>query len=517
MVSTVSKARPPGVNNTHRPANGSATKTKPGAVNTSAVKTSNKMSGPTSTAQAPANVKKIKLTQKNSAIPNGTSSPTPNHLAMRKPAPVGVTAKSQLSNSSMSSAQVNASSNSTVRNHIIDDEAFYKAGGKRPSLADYKFAETSEEILQKYKAFPPSIEFHMHPTHYRFGNQDAIIPKNSPLIKNFLELVKLEQIPPAAVEAFKEAGVQYYEGCIILQIYDHRGNAPAAPATPSESSQSQIGAANVANSTAKDQSPQKSAAQSKVNTAAAKAATNVPNSTNKKPVAKQNATAAGDKKLAGPNPLSTTGSTQPTSTTTTMTTATSTPTAITAATAATATTTTNAATSTTNPSHTTIEPKTYRTLLRPTPLSIWYDISSGLDSVNDRLSDTWALELESRILATTVPRLDLSVPDESAFSPQIPPILQPYASVGTVPDRYGGLHAPNPPTNAKRKRPLHEDLPHQGTEYEELMLIMDERPPPGTGQFLRLGFVEQWRRKRERERLQRASSVNNGTPAVHRK
>ncbi|KAK9235795.1 Spt20 family-domain-containing protein [Lipomyces kononenkoae] len=505
MVSTVSKTRPPGLNNTQRPVNASATKTKPGAMNGSAAKTSNT----TSTAQSPANVKKIKLTQKNNVMPNGTSSPTLNHLPMRKPAPTGATAKSQLNTAS---GQVNASSNSTVRNHIIDDEAFYKAGGKRPTLAEYKFAETSEEILQKYKAFPPSIEFHMHPTHYRFGNQDAIIPKNSPLIKNFLELVDLGQIPPAAVEVFKEAGVQYYEGCIILQIYDHRGNAPAAPSTPSESSQGQMGPANVATSTAKDQSPQKSAAQGKGNTATAKAAINVQTSTSKKPGAKQGAAVAADKKLAAPTSISTAGAMQPTPPT--MTTATSTPTAITAATTATA---TNTATSTTNPSHTAIEPKTYRTLLRPTPLTIWYDISSGLDGANDRLSDTWALELESKILATTVPRLDLSVPDESSYCPQIPPILQPYASVGTVPDKYGGLHAPNPPTNAKRKKPLHEDLPHQGTEYEEMMLIMDERPPPGTGQFLRLGFVEQWRRKRERERLQRASTANNSSAAVHRR
>ncbi|KAK9374564.1 Spt20 family-domain-containing protein [Lipomyces chichibuensis] len=496
MVSTVSKTRPPGLNNTQRPANASATKTKPTGANASAAKTAKSPSGPNPIAQTPTtNVKKIKLTQKNSLMANGTSSPTTN-LAMRKPGSTSVTAKNQLNHSSTASAiSANANSNAIVRNHIIDDEAFYKAGGKRPTLAEYKFAETSEEILQKYKGFPPSIEFHMHPTHYRFGNQDAIIPKNSPLIKNFLELVELEQIPPAAVEVFKEAGVQYYEGCIILQIYDHRGNVPAPSSTQSESSQSQIGAANSATSATKDQGPQKSAAQGKLSAAAAKVAVNSQNTTNKKPTAKQGAATAAEKRVAGSIPAST-GSTQS---------------------AMTATPTTTTTTTTISTPQATIEPKTYRTLLRPTPLTIWYDINAGLDGANNRFSDSWALELESKILATTVPRLDLSVPDESVFLPQIPPMLQPQPSLGTMPDKYGGLHAPNPPTNAKRKRPLHEDLPHQGTEYEEMMLIMDERPPPGTGQFLRLGFVEQWRRKRERERLQRASSANTSTAAVHRR
>ncbi|KAK9322563.1 Spt20 family-domain-containing protein [Lipomyces orientalis] len=491
MVSTASKTRPGGLNNTHRPVNASASKTKPIIANGIAAKST---TGTPTNAQTPsANVKKIKLTQKNS-LPNGTSSSTSN-LATRKPGSTSMTTKSHVNNSSIApTISTNSPANAIVRNHIIDDETYYKAGGKRPTLSEYKFAETSEEILQKYKDFPPSIEFHMHPTHYRFGNQDAIIPKNSPLIKNFLELVELEQIPPAAVEIFKEAGVQYYEGCIILQVYDHRGSAPIVPSTQSDSSQSQLGVTNLATSVAKDQGSQKSVAQGKLNATTGKATVNTANSANKKPTSKQAAAAAAaavgaEKRVAGSTPAGT-GSAQPTMTTTSAAIA--------------------------NP-QATVEPKTYRTLLRPTPLTMWYDINAGLDGANNRFSDSWALELESKILAATVPRLNLSVPDESALSPQIPPMLQLYPSTVAVPDKYGGLHAPNPPTNAKRKRPLHEDLPHQGTEYEEMMLIMDERPPAGTGQFLRLGFVEQWRRKRERERLQRASSANNSNSAGHRR
>lgn len=38
----------------------------------------------------------------------------------------------------------------------------------------YNFAETTEEILKKYENFDPSMEFHIHENHYRFGNQVGI-------------------------------------------------------------------------------------------------------------------------------------------------------------------------------------------------------------------------------------------------------------------------------------------------------------------------------------------------------
>lgn len=47
----------------------------------------------------------------------------------------------------------------------------------------FHFAETPEAILKKFESEPPSLILHIHPSHFRFGNQETVIPKNSPQMK----------------------------------------------------------------------------------------------------------------------------------------------------------------------------------------------------------------------------------------------------------------------------------------------------------------------------------------------
>ena len=56
------------------------------------------------------------------------------------------------------------------------------------------------------------------------------------------------------------------------------------------------------------------------------------------------------------------------------------------------------------------KPRTYRTLLRPTSLSIYYDLLYHTDSALHRFTDYLSLQMESEILTTTNRELNLSVP-----------------------------------------------------------------------------------------------------------
>lgn len=47
----------------------------------------------------------------------------------------------------------------------------------------FDFSETAESLLKKFENDPPSLVLHIHPSHFRFGNQETVIPKNSPLMK----------------------------------------------------------------------------------------------------------------------------------------------------------------------------------------------------------------------------------------------------------------------------------------------------------------------------------------------
>ncbi|GAO47826.1 hypothetical protein G7K_2024-t1 [Saitoella complicata NRRL Y-17804] len=80
---------------------------------------------------------------------------------------------------------------------------------------------TTKNILERYKDAPPSLIIHLHQQHFRFEQQDGNFQYNSPM-KSILEHIRLETIPPDCVEVFRDARIRFYEGCLIVQIKDHR-------------------------------------------------------------------------------------------------------------------------------------------------------------------------------------------------------------------------------------------------------------------------------------------------------
>ncbi|EMR11459.1 hypothetical protein PNEG_00476 [Pneumocystis murina B123] len=81
--------------------------------------------------------------------------------------------------------------------------------------------KTSDELLERYKDESPSLILHMYPTHFRFEQQDGVFLYNSPM-KIILEYIRMETIPPDCVEIFRDTRTRFYEGCLIVQIRDHR-------------------------------------------------------------------------------------------------------------------------------------------------------------------------------------------------------------------------------------------------------------------------------------------------------
>ncbi|KAK9768613.1 Transcription factor spt20, variant 2 [Basidiobolus ranarum] len=78
-----------------------------------------------------------------------------------------------------------------------------------------------KEILERHKDSPPSFVLHIFPTHFKFEKQDGVFLFSSSM-KNFLDYLNKQRIPPDLVDVFDEAQCQYYEGCIIAEIHDYR-------------------------------------------------------------------------------------------------------------------------------------------------------------------------------------------------------------------------------------------------------------------------------------------------------
>jgi transcription factor SPT20 len=264
----------------------------------------------------------------------------------------------------------------------------------------FSFAETEQEILDKYEGI--SLEFHIHENHYRFGNQDGVISKGNAMIREFLEYIARREIPHPIVEVLRDAGMVFYEGCLILQVLDHR---------------------------------------------------------NAKELEVKNEQGI-EKKVV---------------------------------------------------------PRSYRTLLRPTPLSLFYDLLSQTDSAMQRFSDNLGLSMESEILTLTNRNVDLKVP------------LNPYKLTCYTPDTHfpivnhstgeilhnHRLESNDPNSKAFQPyRELHEDSPHQASDYEQFMLTLTDQPTEG--QFTRLRFVEQYRLNKEKLKHASMNAVSrpfgNGSP-----
>lgn len=77
--------------------------------------------------------------------------------------------------------------------------------------------KTTEYILNKFKGKPPSLILHLHPTHFRFDQQDGSFGYNSPM-RVFLEHVRAQTIPHDMLEELFQSGVPFYDGKILDDV-----------------------------------------------------------------------------------------------------------------------------------------------------------------------------------------------------------------------------------------------------------------------------------------------------------
>ncbi|KAB8238439.1 uncharacterized protein BDW43DRAFT_261640 [Aspergillus alliaceus] len=83
------------------------------------------------------------------------------------------------------------------------------------------YVKTSSHILKKYAKCPPSLILHLHPTHFRFEQQDGSFPYNSEM-KVIIEHIRAGTVPHDMMEELLRANVRFYEGCLIVRVVDHK-------------------------------------------------------------------------------------------------------------------------------------------------------------------------------------------------------------------------------------------------------------------------------------------------------
>lgn len=269
----------------------------------------------------------------------------------------------------------------------------------RQKLGSYHFATTSAEILRKYAKYPPLLTFHIYDTHFRFNNTPdlSIVPKNSPMVRSFMEHVVREEIPTEMLELLKDFSIRFYDGCLVLQVYDHRRQTVPTGTTTATTAAGDTpnGATEAANGT------------------------NGANGTSETEKGDKNRAAAEAEKA--------------------------------------------------------IPPKTYRTLLRPTPLSLYYDLLYHTDSALTKFTDQLSLQMEAEILTLTNRKVDLTVPLNPYLQDQYlhPESEYPKRVWDEASDDLKVVHS-HLDESAREQRRLREDqlVIHRTSEYEELMCLL---------------------------------------------
>jgi len=109
----------------------------------------------------------------------------------------------------------------TVTKRAAPTEATPDQPVKKQKLSE-PYVRDSQYILRKHKGKPASMVIHLHPKHFRFANQDGSFAYNSPM-KFVLEHLKHNTVPHEILEELLESKVQFYDGCLIVEVHNHRG------------------------------------------------------------------------------------------------------------------------------------------------------------------------------------------------------------------------------------------------------------------------------------------------------
>ncbi|KFY72167.1 hypothetical protein V499_07693 [Pseudogymnoascus sp. VKM F-103] len=111
------------------------------------------------------------------------------------------------------------------------------------------YIRSDSYILKKYRGCPASLIVHLHPTHFRFDQQDGTFSYKSPM-KIFIEHLRSGTVPQDLLEYFNMWNTTFYEGCLIVEVHDHKSIATARESSQNLSSSDKTEPMSIHNSNA---------------------------------------------------------------------------------------------------------------------------------------------------------------------------------------------------------------------------------------------------------------------------
>ncbi|KAJ2360500.1 Transcription factor spt20, partial [Coemansia sp. RSA 2610] len=77
------------------------------------------------------------------------------------------------------------------------------------------------DLLEQFKDEHPSLTLHLFDSHFRFEGQEGVFLYNGPM-RFFFDALNEGKIPVDLVDVLAQVNCRYYEGCLIVEVHDHR-------------------------------------------------------------------------------------------------------------------------------------------------------------------------------------------------------------------------------------------------------------------------------------------------------
>lgn len=98
-------------------------------------------------------------------------------------------------------------------------------------MATYDLDRWSKQIRKRNHG-EASLTLHLHTHHCRFEHQNGVFLYDSP-IRGLLESIKDARLPVELLDLLDATAVKYYEGCLVVEVIDHRAVNEGAEASGS--------------------------------------------------------------------------------------------------------------------------------------------------------------------------------------------------------------------------------------------------------------------------------------------
>ena len=93
---------------------------------------------------------------------------------------------------------------------VIEPYGKLETTQSRSALLIVDAVKTTSYILKKFRNRPASFTLHLHPSHFRFEEQDGSFSYDSPM-RVLLEHIKDQTVPADMIEDFLAAGIKFYD------------------------------------------------------------------------------------------------------------------------------------------------------------------------------------------------------------------------------------------------------------------------------------------------------------------